>query len=716
MRTQSTTRLVMLCAGLACALAVAGPQDGVRSTLRLRTGEVDLQARASLIAERGVFVRGTFGVIQIDGAMTPAKRSALVAAGAVLHDYLPDHAYLADLSSASKAQLRALQFVRTVSAYDDAWKLDPSLAARAGGGAKRTFKDGIRNADERAGLITAAASLFPGVDPASAWNAIKQAAPSATLVSIAKGEVVMKMARGHVLSASRASGVRLVDELGEIELRDNTVNWIVQSNQASVTPFYSHGLTGVGQILGVIDTRCSPDHCAFQDTVNPIGALHRKIQAYNATTGYTDHGTRVASIALGDPQDGSESTGVAYGARMVFNTPPSTTETGVFSRFDLHRTQGAFIHTNSWGLNTGNQYTGVVRAVDDFSWQHDDNLVIFAVANSSSVTIKIPENAKNCLAVAGCGDTPSQEVFTEGASGPTYDGRRKPEVLAPGTGIQGATLQTGCSVAGGSGTSYAAPAVAGLATLMREYFVRGYYPTGAANGADARVPSGALLKALLINCSQDLSVEAGYPGNREGWGRVLGDSVLYFGGDARRMRVLDQSNNVGGALSTGQSAVMRVRAAISAEPMRVTLAFHDAPAAVNAASAAVNDLDLVVRSPAGWEYLGNVFVGGFSEAGGSADAINNVEQVHREIAEAGVWTITINASAVNVGAQGYGLVVTGAVYCPSDVNTDGFVNALDYDAFAEDFEAGDAGADFDGNGFVNALDYDAFAEAFEAGC
>lgn len=54
--------------------------------------------------------------------------------------------------------------------------------------------------------------------------------------------------------------------------------------------------------------------------------------------------------------------------------------------------------------------------------------------------------------------------------------------------------------------------------------------------------------------------------------------------------------------------------------------------------------------------------------------------------------------------------------CPADFNGDGFVNALDYDAFASLFEAGDIGADFNEDGFVNALDYDAFASHFEAGC
>lgn len=54
--------------------------------------------------------------------------------------------------------------------------------------------------------------------------------------------------------------------------------------------------------------------------------------------------------------------------------------------------------------------------------------------------------------------------------------------------------------------------------------------------------------------------------------------------------------------------------------------------------------------------------------------------------------------------------------CAADWNADGFVNGLDYDAYAELFEAGDPEGDFNNDGFVNGLDYDAFASLFESGC
>ncbi|MBL8761132.1 MAG: hypothetical protein JNL50_07500 [Phycisphaerae bacterium] len=54
--------------------------------------------------------------------------------------------------------------------------------------------------------------------------------------------------------------------------------------------------------------------------------------------------------------------------------------------------------------------------------------------------------------------------------------------------------------------------------------------------------------------------------------------------------------------------------------------------------------------------------------------------------------------------------------CPSDVNWDGFVNADDYDLFAENFDVANPCADLNGDGFVNGNDYDAFATWFDEGC
>ena len=66
------------------------------------------------------------------------------------------------------------------------------------------------------------------------------------------------------------------------------------------------------------------------------------------------------------------------------------------------------------------------------------------------------------------------------------------------------------------GTSMAAPAVAGAAIIVRQYFMEGFYPDGVRNDEEAGggggggfVPMGALLKAVLINSGQKVTgVEA----------------------------------------------------------------------------------------------------------------------------------------------------------------------------------------------------------------
>ncbi|MBL8760223.1 MAG: hypothetical protein JNL50_02890 [Phycisphaerae bacterium] len=65
--------------------------------------------------------------------------------------------------------------------------------------------------------------------------------------------------------------------------------------------------------------------------------------------------------------------------------------------------------------------------------------------------------------------------------------------------------------------------------------------------------------------------------------------------------------------------------------------------------------------------------------------------------------------------QGRG-VWTAPVYCPADVDQNGFVNADDFDAFASAFDDADPAADFNRDGYVNGNDYDLFAGAFDVGC
>ncbi|XVJ60643.1 MAG: S8 family serine peptidase [Tepidisphaera sp.] len=688
---------------------VAGPTPGM---LQLRSGTYAVAMLPDLLAGGGAFKAGGSYVLAFDGPMTAERRAALDQAGVGLREYLPTDCFIASLDGVKAGSLRQVPGLRSVHAFDPAWKVAAGLG-------QQVTQDAELEAIRGAGKWPVMISLFSGADPDAALTAIRGIA-GVEVVSVSD-EGGSWMMTGSIPPAAAAAiaaldAVHFIDDAPAFTFRNGSAAGIIQSNIAAQTPLWNNGLTGTGQIIAMIDGMPEITHCSFLDPVNPVGPLHRKIQAMNGGVSPSFHGTHVAGTLIGNAGVSGDTRGIAHNARMVYNTQPSFSETSMFNRLDLHRTQGAFVHSNSWGNDNTTAYDGIARAIDNFSWQNDDNLVLFAVTNGS--LLKNPENAKNCLAVAASGDAGSQGNFCSGGRGPTTDGRRKPEVMAPGCSIRSADYSSSCGVTSATGTSMACPMVAGLATLMRQYFVDGYYPTGAANPADSFAPAAPLIKAALINSSTDMTGISGYPSNQEGWGRVLGDDVLMFPADARKL-VVAQTRNAGpGSLMTGGSYVLRLRVTDETQTLKVTLAYHDAPAAVSASLTPVNNLDLEVTPLGGASYLGNVFTNGRSTSGGTADALNNVEQVIVQSPPAGSWMVRVSAPAVNVGTQGFGLVVSGGVetLCLADFNGDGFVDFFDYDAFVEGYEAGSAFNDINGDGFLDFFDYDAFVEVYEAGC
>jgi hypothetical protein len=212
-----------------------------------------------------------------------------------------------------------------------------------------------------------------------------------------------------------------------------------------------------------------------------------------------------------------------------------------------------------------------------------------------------------------------------------------------------------------NGTSMACPAVAGGAALVREYLVRGYHPTGRPWPGHSVQPSGALLKAIVINSAVDMTGVANYPNDEEGWGRILLDDALYFPGDTRRLWFRDAPHANG--ISTGETDAFVLRVAGSSEPLKITMAFTDHAAAIEADPAPVQDLDLEVEGPNGF-FLGNEFdvLSGVSRTGGGHDPRNNVERVIVATPTPGNWTVRVRGADCPLGAQGYAVVANGDLF------------------------------------------------------
>ena len=196
----------------------------------------------------------------------------------------------------------------------------------------------------------------------------------------------------------------------------------------------------------------------------------------------------------------------------------------------------------------------------------------------------------------------------------------------------------------GQRNQFRPPAVAGIAALVRQYYTEGWYPTGARRPHHTFTPSGALLKATLVNGSVDMAGIAGYPGTAasgEGWGTLLIDDALHFSGEARNDGVWDIRH----ATDSLPARSRRITSTSSPTPaVEVTLVWTEPPAPADAAKPVVNNLDLAVVSPDGTQtFRGNDFAGGQSAVGGTADTLNNVEIVLINAPAPGDWTIRVTA-------------------------------------------------------------------------
>ncbi len=383
---------------------------------------------------------------------------------------------------------------------------------------------------------------------------------------------------------------------------------------------------------------------------------------------------------------------------------------------------GARISSNSWG-GTGDgsydidaqEYDGLARDAQPAgsAYPADGNqemVLVFAAGNdgtSGGTTINPPGSAKNVIAVgasenvqsiggtdsSGVSDTSANsanDIASFSSRGPCLDGRQKPDLVAPGTHVSGGVFQTstpgstgqaspcfsGTGVSGGpggstffplsqqfftasSGTSHSTPAVAGGAALLRQYFIN----------QSLTPPSPAMTKAYLVNSARYLN---GSGANDTLWSPRQGMGGMDLGrAFDNTPRVLRDQLAADLFTASGQSRTFTANIKSSTEPLRLTLAWTDAPGSTSG-SAFNNDLDLVVTI-GGETYLGNVFSGDHSVPGGAADYKNNLESVFLPAGISGPITIQISAASINSDGvpnnefaldQDFALVVCNAELVP----------------------------------------------------
>ena len=738
-----------------------------------RAGEPALPAELRFTADEAARP-GQPWIVQVAWPVAKDARRRLEEAGARVLGAVPNAAYLVRLPPGEAAA--ELPGVLWAGPLHPAWRLHPdigrapTLDPAVAAGRVLPLRALLFDDAGKAEAVAALEALGVRIDEASTWD--PRSLP---------GRIYFLANPAQLLEAARLPGLRLIEEVAlagqlySVESKPGLQSGAVFGG----TPYHDAGILGVGQVVGIGDSGLDVDTILLSDTeldAGVVGPDHRKVLGYraegggdmmtcSAETGYA-HGTNVAQNALGNQSDfGLDGAldGLAPGAKVTFFdlsearpfscafgtlSPPASLDGAYQTTLDA----GGRLFNGSFGLGGG--YNSHAADADDFLWQHREAMWVFAAGNGGG--IGSPATAKNVVAVGGYYQDPYFDFF--GSNGPAPDGRMAPTIMAPACDRPGGNpapfdYETSVSITnddadfagppsntlnqGVCGTSFASPFTLGASALVRDYFEQGFHPGGAASGADAFEPSGALVKAVLMNSGEYLDC-AGCGGRRmadtQGMGRLNLSLTLHVSGDTRTVpatRVVDRGLSDG--LATGDTHVEGVTITDTSVPLRVTVVWVDAPQ-----SALVNDLELEVAGPADTpdqQYLGNNFARDWSQSiadgGTRPDSINSFESVLIAPADLvpGDWTVTVSGVSVPEGdpayadTQPFALVISGGfgsapgteIDCGNGVDDDG-----DGDLDCDDADClGDPacpeldcanGLDDDGDGDVDCADADCAGE------
>jgi hypothetical protein len=703
------------CSGWVFAQRAAdGSED--RRFIALNSHVIDTRAaRAAAIPEhlRATALAadtGEYALVKFPGPVSAKQLQSLRASVARVYTYLPHDTFLVKLGAGQRRASLSATGVSWSSPYHPYYKISRFVAAVTPEAETAESRGATREMlmlhvypDADLAKVTAQIKALGIADVVGAQN---NTFFSRIRLLVTRGEIVR-----HREALAQIPEVFWVEHETRRRLLNDTTVWVGQSGLSGgqTTPVFSHGIFGEGQVVGILDTGIDPDMCYFRDPLRglpprnecnggtTIDTAQRKLLAVDflwsseCSGGISGsewdtqgHGTHVAGTVAGDnfasPLLHDPGDGMAPGAKLViqdcgFQTNNCADCPGIGCPvvdlnpiFQQTYTQGARIHTNSWGDNENgavqNNYTTASQDVDEFMWNHKDFQIFFAAGNSGPGTGSVgsPSTAKSAVSVgATLRGTSANQVASFSSCGPTDDGRIKPEVTIPGSNIvsaanDGSTTSNNCGTRSLSGTSMASPGAAGLTALIRQYYTAGWYPSGTAVSADGFTPSAALMRATLVNSAQPMTGAPVIPGNCQGWGRVLLENALFFAGQTRKLWVKDNA----AAFPTGSTNETRTFTftVATGEPFKASLAWTDFPSTPAANPHINNDLDLTVTGPGG-TFLGNVFSGGQSATGGSADRRNTLEQVLLSTPAAGTYTVTVRSFNVPNGPQPFALVVTG---------------------------------------------------------
>ena len=234
---------------------------------------------------------------------------------------------------------------------------------------------------------------------------------------------------------------------------------------------FSKELTGEGVTLCVMDTGINP-HCDLSVPKNRIVHFEDMIGGENKPYDDNGHGTFVAGVACGDGLTSArEVVGVAPRANVLgIKVIGDKGESGTFKildgmqwLFDNFRQYGVKVVCMSFGAEPLSYADPLKIGVEMLS--RSGLIVVAAAGNSGENSLKSPAISNEIIAV---GAVDKADRIADFSSRGVYHGAKRPDVYTDGIKVKG--IKAGGSYTYMSGTSVAAPYVAGACCLLCEKY------------------------------------------------------------------------------------------------------------------------------------------------------------------------------------------------------------------------------------------------------
>ncbi len=597
-----------------------------------------------------------FYIVQPEKNFTPEEREAARSLGIIFRGNIPPNAYVVEAGETEIAALKRRFSILYAGEYLPEYKL---LYPGAG-------EESLNSAGEEkyhsVQVGTVREEYLPAIREALETVGAKEIEP---LFGTLEPCLKALLTNSQAYEIARRGDVAFIEPYAPEEICNDVSRSEFLCN---VDDLQLEGYTGKGQMVCIQDTGLDngdPEniHPDFKGKIikgRGTAGIARERGTYDDWSDAGNHGTHVCGSATGN---GSASDGQYRG--MACDADIFCLCAGLRSGYissgteeDLQNTynEGARVMNNSWGSNSDGYYGSGARLYDQIIWNNKDYTICFSSGNGNK-KIDLPTQsaimydsaAKNIITVGGSEnwrpklatecepfDGVHQGIADFSARGPCADGRTKPDVIAPSTGVY-STLASADKTSTRSqyytymgGTSMASPIAAGCAAVIRDYLT---------NNRHVESPSAALVKCVMCVGAKSLfpgqynhfmEIPRERPNNVEGNGHVnVKESLEPTDG---KMTFAEMSLS-----ATGKAVTNYFEKPAGCE-LVVGLCWSDYPGTWGAEKALVNDLDLIVVDPDGVERNLN-------------DHLNNIEVMRLGDAPAGRYGVIVKAYNIMEGVQ-----------------------------------------------------------------